>query len=151
MSSKNPPALRNSSSYKTWKVEIEIWNNLTDIRTDKRALAITFRLTWRARDAITQFGATHFNNENCIASVLAELDKKFEKDEVDLSYSSYSVFNNCTRPGETSMNDYIIEFEQKYNRAKQYKMELPDTVLAFKLLENPMLNDSSKKMASTAC
>lgn len=34
-----------------------------------------------------------------------------------------------------SMSDYIIDFEQWYCRMRKYKMELPDAVFAFKLLD----------------
>lgn len=50
-----------------------------------------------------------------------------------------------------SMVDYIIDFEQRYNRMGKYNMTLSDTVLAFKLLDTACLNVKSKWLALTAC
>lgn len=36
------------------------------------------------------------------------------------------------------MEDYVIEFEKLYNKTKNFKMDLPKPVLAFKLLELDM-------------
>ena len=41
-----------------------------------------------------------------------------------------------------SMNDYIIEFENINHEMNIHNMALPDTVLAFKMLEGAMLNDN---------
>jgi len=49
------------------------------------------------------------------------------------------------------MADYIIEFEQRYNRIKKYDMTLPDAVLAFKLLDTACLEEKSRQLALTAC
>ena len=48
------------------------------------------------------------------------------------------------------MEDYIIDFEQRYTRMKKYSMTLPDTVLAFKLLDTAWLDDRSRQLAWTA-
>ena len=49
------------------------------------------------------------------------------------------------------MNDYVIDFEQKYNQAEKHKRELPDAALAFKRLDNALLDDNHKQMALSAC
>lgn len=42
-------------------------------------------------------------------------------------------------------------FEHRYNRINQFKMELPDAVLAFKLLDTAGLNVKDKELALIAC
>lgn len=68
-------------------------------------------------------------------TLLAKLDNLFLKEEKDLIYESYSDFDKITRDSGVSMSDYIIDFEQWYCRMRKYKMELPDAVFAFKLLD----------------
>lgn len=46
------------------------------------------------------------------------------------------------------MLDFIIDFQQGYSK---YKMELPDAVLAFKLLSTSYLNMKDQQLALTAC
>ena len=40
-----------------------------------------------------------------------------------------------------SMNDYIIEFENLNHEMSIHSMAVPDTVLAFKILEGAMINE----------
>ena len=47
------------------------------------------------------------------------------------------------------MNDYIIEFENINHEMSIHSMTLPDTVLAFKILEGAMINDKQQQMALT--
>ena len=39
------------------------------------------------------------------------------------------------------MGNYIIEFEHLYKRMTDFEMKLPDSVLAFKLLDGSNIND----------
>ena len=48
-----------------------------------------------------------------------------------------------------SMNDCILEFENLNHEMSIYNMDLPDTVLAFKILEGAMITDNQQKMTLT--
>ena len=47
------------------------------------------------------------------------------------------------------MNDYILESEQLNHKILEYDMKLPDTALAFKLLDDVGLSEQQRQMAST--
>ena len=49
-----------------------------------------------------------------------------------------------------SMGDFIIEYERRYNICRKYKMEYPDSVLAFKLLDNAGLSVKERQLVLTA-
>lgn len=49
------------------------------------------------------------------------------------------------------MTDNIIDFEQRYSWMRKYKMELPDAVLAFKLVDTACLDTKDRQLALTAC
>ena len=58
---------------------------------------------------------------------------------------THSIYLKSTDPKKQpsmSMNDYIIEFENLNHEMNIHNMALPDTVLAFKMLEGAMLNDN---------
>ena len=46
---------------------------------------------------------------------------------------------------EISMNDYILEFEHRYYKMAEHDMKLPDTILAFKLLDGAELNEAQRQ------
>lgn len=86
-----------------------------------------------------------------MATLLAKLDEVFLKEEKDCAYEAYSYFDGISKDSAVSMADYIIDFEQRYNRMKKYNMTLPDAVLAFKLLDTACLDEKSRQLALTAC
>lgn len=91
------------------------------------------------------------NRNNGMTTLLAKLDNLFLKEEKDQVYEAYSSFDRITRDSSVSMTDYIIDFEQCYSRMRKYKMELPDPVLAFKLLDTACLDIKDRQLALTAC
>ncbi|KAI7800935.1 hypothetical protein IRJ41_015697 [Triplophysa rosa] len=84
-------------------------------------------------------------------TLLAKLDNVFLKEEKDRAYEAYSYFDGITKNSSVSTVDYIIDFEQRYNRMKKYNMTLPDAVLAFKLLDTACPDEKSRQLALTAC
>ena len=48
-----------------------------------------------------------------------------------------------------SMNDYILEFKNLSHEMGIHKMALPDTALAFKILEGAMITDHQRQMTLT--
>ncbi len=83
------------------------------------------------------------DSDNGMATVMTKLDDVFLKEEKD---RTYSYFDGITKNGLVSMADYIIDFEQRYNRMKKYDMMLPDTVLAFKLLDKACLDEKNRQL-----
>ena len=50
-------------------------------------------------------------------------------------YERYTKFDRDEKKDQDKMEDLTLEFEKLYNRIKQKSMELPEVVLAFKLLD----------------
>ena len=148
---KNPPVFLDEKDYDTWKNEIEIWRLMTDLSKKKQALAVTLTLSGKARETAIQVPAASLNADDGMDVLISELDKCFLQEVKDSAYQAYKNFDTFVRSDTQSCNDYIIEFEHKYNRAKKFKMELPDAILAFKLLESANLSEKEKQLALTAC
>ena len=47
------------------------------------------------------------------------------------------------------MEDYVIEFEKLYNKTKKFKMEMPQSVLAFKQLKCSDLEIKDRQLVLT--
>ena len=52
-----------------------------------------------------------------------------------LAYEAYESFEKFIRPASMTISDCIIYFERLHNKAKGYKMEIHDRVLAYCLLK----------------
>ena len=148
---KNPPSLEKEKSYEQWKTEVHLWELVTDLEKKKRGIALALSLQGKAREVAADADPEKLNADDGVAFLIKELDKLFEQDKVDQTYSTYTAFDTYQREGTTDMSVYIINFEQKYNKCKKYEMTLPDTVLAFKLLDNAGLSESDRQMALSAC
>ncbi|KAL1281668.1 hypothetical protein QQF64_000471 [Cirrhinus molitorella] len=84
-------------------------------------------------------------------TIIDKLDSVYLNEEKDCQYDAYTEFDRITREHGVAMADYIIEFEWKYNKLRNFGMILPDAVLAFKLLDTAGLDVKDKQLALTAC
>ena len=148
---KNPPSLDKEKSYCQWKNEVKMWNLVTELDKKKRALALALSLQGKPREVALEIDPDSLNVEGGVAILITELDKLFEKDKKDQTYFAYTDFDKYQRESTMDMSEYIINFEQKYNKCKKFEMPLPDTVLAFKVLDNAGLSQNDRQLALTAC
>lgn len=64
---------------------------------------------------------------------------------------AYQNFEECVRMDNMPICEFMREFDMKYFKMKEKGMELPDEVLAFRLVKNVQLSDVQREqvMAST--
>ena len=148
---KIPPKFDEARSYESWKNEVNIWKRVTELAKKKQALAVALGLEGRAREVAMEIPADDLDKDNGMDTLLEKLDGVFQLEEKDRAYEAYSQFDRMTKDAAVSMADYIIDFEQRYNRIKKYDMKLPDAVLAFKLLDTACLDEKNRQLALTAC
>ena len=70
------------------------------------------------------------------------------KDETLLAYKAFETFGKIMRLHDMLITDYIIKFERLYNKAKNYKMEIHDGVLAYRLLDSANLSENNKQLVT---
>ena len=110
----------------------------------KQALAVALCLKGQARARAIEIKKETLNSDNGMDELLKALDELFLKDEVDIAYSAYTDFDSYKRSEGVSMVDFIVEFERRNNLCKKHNMELPDTILAFKLLDSSCLQEQER-------
>ena len=87
------------------------------------------------------------NYDKGVEAILEQLDKLYLKDRHQTAYLAYEAFEKFQRPVAMSMTDFINEFERMYHKLKQHKMELPDGVLAYRLLKSAHLSEQHEQLA----
>ncbi|XP_059903072.1 transcription factor Sp2-like [Gadus macrocephalus] len=145
------PPVFDEKKYDSWRNEVEIWTHMTDLEKTKQALAVTLSLNGRARDTALEIPAEDLKKEDGVSTLLKELDSVYLKEENDRAYDAYTDFDRIYREDGNSMADYIVDFEQRYNRIRKFDMILSDALLAFKLLDTAGLDTNDKQLALTAC
>ena len=150
-SPKTPPTFWDKEKdYSTWRNEIDFWRRITSITKKQQAPTIALRLTVRAKQIALSIPADELHDDNGIDKLFEKLDMSFKRDEVDCANETYKNFEICVRREGICITAYILEFERLYEKAKTHKMELPDAILAHKLLENAALDTRERQMALTA-
>ncbi len=148
---KNPPLLEDLENYEQWKEDVLMWKEITDLGKSKQALAVHLTLKGQARQVANQVSTDDKKKENGLEILLEKLDESFLKEPERRKFMAYQDFEECTRKEDMSVCDFMREFDTKYFKMKEKGMELPDEVLAFRLVKNCKLTDIQKDqvMAST--
>ena len=103
----------------------------------------------KAKKTVSNLTATELHNDNGLNLLLTNLDSAFQSEDIEDAYNTYSKFSYMKRQSDTSMNDYVIEFENLYHLMNNQNMKLPDKVLAFKLLDGASISENQPQMCLT--
>ena len=134
-------------TYEEWKTEIELWSTITEVPKSKQGGSLFFTLKGDARDTIrSKLKMTEISAEDGLQTIIKTLDDLYLKDSNQRSFTAYEDFINFRRQPETNIKDFIVQFNIRYNRIKNFKMELPDGVLAYNLLVSANLSKDQDQL-----
>ena len=128
-----------------------MWMLVTDLEKAKQAPAVVLSLPdGPLRSSALTLPTADLHADEGMRKLLEHLDNELLKDLKDRAYVAYSNFEKFTRTPAMSMFDYIQMFELKQKLAEKFDMKLPDSILAYKLLENSGLSETDRVMVKTA-
>ena len=143
----SPPVFNEETdTWTDYKKELEIWKALTTLEPKKQGPALYLQLQGKAKDAVRNLEITKVTAENGITEIMNVLDELYNENENQSAYLAYSEFENFKRPSDMTTKDYIAKFEALNGNIRKYKMELPDGVLAYRLLNSANLNEEENKL-----
>jgi transposase InsO family protein len=152
---KTPPAFNSGTKpYSRWVEEVKAWKSLTDLDKKKQGLAIALSLEETdpsgIRDKVfSDLEIAKLETDDGVAELLKFMDKIFKKDDLSEAYEVYTDFDRFRRDEKMTMDMYVMEFEKRYNKTKKFKMDLPQSVLCFKLLEGANLANKDRQLVLT--
>ena len=76
----------------------------------------------KAEKTVSNLTATELHNDNGLNLLLTKLDSAFQSEDVEDAYNTYLKFSYMKRQIDTSMNDYVIEFENLYHLMQNQNM-----------------------------
>ena len=79
--------------------------------------------------------------------IIRTLDAVYSKDDSTWAYCAFKDFYEYRRSAGDDFSDFIVEYEQRYNKLIQFKMELPEGVQAFFLLKAANMTEDSERLA----
>ena len=153
MSSKvkiDPPALKDGDDFEEWAREVKIWQLATDIAKAKQGALVYLSLQGKARECCKSIEIEKLGGDGGIDILLAKLKELFAKDSEQAAFMAYEQFETYIRPKDVDMNDFINEWERRYGKIKEKAMELPDGVLAYRLLKSANIESIKQTMVRTS-
>ena len=143
----SPPIFNEETdTWTDYKKELEIWKALTTLEPKKQGPALYLQLQDKAKEAVQNLEISKVTAENCIVEIINVLDELYNENENQSAYLAYSEFENFKRPSDMTTKDYIAKFEALNGNIRKYNMELPDSVLAYRLLNSANLNEEENKL-----
>lgn len=149
---KSPPVMREGLLYSEWKKELEIWSDFTELPKLRQGGALFLTLTGKARQAVlANVPREEIKSETGLDAILKSLDELYAKDISQSGYAAFDDFTNYRRSSHTSIQDYLVEFNIKYSKLKDFKMTLPEGVLAYYVLRCANLTDEQINICRATC
>ena len=88
------PTLTSENEYETWKNDVKRWCQLTSLVPSKRALAVHFALSGRARNASSEIPDEHLQSDNGVEVLLTKLDAIFLQNKPLMQFNALTI---CVR------------------------------------------------------
>ena len=146
---KTPPSWTADVSFEAWKTEVDMWDAVSDLANVKKAPALALSLDGGKREVAMAIPLDELKTEDGLKTLLDKLKESFGKETSDELFFDYERFEKIYRR-DSNIADYVTEFEASYQRLKKHKIELPDCVLACKLLSCAGLDERDKKLVLSA-
>ena len=114
------PPLLNPEFYDSWKREIQLWKLATNISPSHHAPAFFLSLTDQPRTAILKMDISLLNAEDGMDKLVEKLNTLFLEDKNQSAFICYENFENYHRERNTSINDYLIQFDRHIAKLREF-------------------------------
>ena len=144
---KAPPELNDDKSFTDWKKEVEFWQIATDVKPEKQGAMIFLSLRGKSREAVRELSKDEISTATGVDEVIKKLDTLWKEDANLEAFNAYERFEKFKRPSNMSVNEYIVAFERLNNKLIATKTELPEGVLAYRLLKSAGLTEEQEQLS----
>lgn len=145
-SNKIPPQLSKSKSYSDWVRLVKLWTKFTDLDKGKQGPALVMTLQGKALDSILELSDEQISSEQGVDRIILKLNDLYKKDELNEKFEDLEKFESYKRDPETSMQQFMIDFDQNYNKLRRHGTVITDDLLGFKLLKAANLTSQHEQL-----
>ena len=101
----NPPVFHDGMNYQDWKKDLEVWKLFTSTTNTKKGPRVYLSLNGKAKDIIREMVTLNEIGANDgLEKIITELDKHYQKDQVQRAYLELEDFEQFRRPKTMDMN-----------------------------------------------
>ena len=141
-SNKVPPQHSNFKSYNDWVCLINIWTKFTDLEPERQGPALVMSLSGKALEAILELDDKDISSKDGV-KLVEKLNILYKKDEL---HEKFQNFESYRRASDTNIQQFLIEFDQRYHKLKQHQTTISEDLLGFKLLKAANLSSHHEQL-----
>ena len=148
-----PSFISETKSYETYERDLKRWAKLTNVDETKQALMVVHYLDGDPsgiKDKIdAEIEDVKLQCKEGITNLLEFLKKVYQKDSLADGFNKYISFGKLRRSPNTSIQEFIPEWNAAYKKAVNIGCSLSDKVLTFMLLDAANLSNIEKNLVLT--
>ena len=148
-----PSFIGENKNFETYQKDLKRWTMLTTIEVDKQALMVVHFLDGHVSGIKEKIDESMdekvLASKEGIQALLTFFEEIYKKDSLADGYEKYISFEKLKRSPNTSMYDFIPEWNAAYKKAVNVGCQLSDKVLAFKLLNAANLSNIERNLVLT--
>ena len=148
----SPPSFTKEKPYESYRKELLAWRGITDVPAAKQGIVVLLSLPEEANGirarAVDELDLTKLQTATGFDKLLEYMDGCLMKDELEDNWVKFVEFILYKRQNE-SIDDYIANFDMKYNRIVKAGSSLPSEILAFVLLLNANISREENLLVKT--
>ena len=143
---KNPPKLNEDMQYEAWTKEVNLWSLCCKLDKKEQGPALALSLSGHARQAAMEIDTPTMNSDQGLQAVINKLDGLYLKDVNQRIYVALKNFECYKRSVDTSMDNFLNQFDLRYNKLKAHGIVLPDIVLGYRMIESANLTQNRNEL-----
>ena len=148
-----PPGLNECKTYEAFKRKLSAWESITELPKTKRGNLVALSLPYQSKFGnnlrerlFEHLNQEELNSEDGLDKVIEFLDKELGKDAVEDVIEKWDQFDSCRRGAGQSLEDFVSDFELKWNRVKSTGTQLSEEVLTYMLMKRAGLSNLERML-----
>ena len=87
-------------------------------------------LVGEPQDALLELNSDIISEKDDVDKIIARLNKIYKKDELTEKYDALELFEKYKRQDNTTIRNFLTEFEKHFHKTRSYGTVMPDDLLA---------------------
>ena len=148
-----PPDLNECKSYEAYKRELSAWAAVTELAKNKQGNYVVLSLPNKSKfgndikeRAFESLSEDELRSDDGLKLLLKFLDKELGKNAVDDIIEKWDDFDSVRKTESQTLEEFISDFETKYNRIKSTGTQMPEEILAYMLMKRAGLTHIEKML-----
>ena len=103
-------------------------------------------LVHEPQDAVLELNSDIISEKDDVDKIIARLNKIYKKDELTEKYDTLELFEKYKRQGNTTIRNFLTEFEKHFHKTRSYETVMPDDLLAYCLIKSTNLTTRDEQL-----